>query len=74
MAHTTDAVIYDLATMIVQMIVIPEDDAQLADPSFNPAGMSVLLFPHVPNGNVVALALAALPALLMSPPADDPSA
>lgn len=39
MAHTLNALVYDPATGIVQMAVIPDDDSQLSDPAFNPPGM-----------------------------------
>lgn len=39
MAHTKDAIIYDPNNGCVLMVVIPEDDRQLDDPSFNPLGM-----------------------------------
>ena len=45
MAHTVDAVVYDPTTGYLQMIVIPTNDSELDDPSFNPPGMVQLRVP-----------------------------
>lgn len=47
MAHTKDAVVYDPITGIIQMVIIPDDDAQLADPAYNPPGMRQLRLDRV---------------------------
>jgi hypothetical protein len=47
MGHTVDAVIHD-GTGILWMIVIPDDDRQLDDPSFNPPGGVQIRVPHSP--------------------------
>ena len=56
MAHTQDAIVYDPATNYLQMIIIPDDDAQLADPAFNPPGMLQL---RVPRLSAMAVSLGA---------------
>lgn len=47
MAHTLNAVCFDDAGNIA-MIVIPSDDAQLDDPSFNPTGLTQLRISAAP--------------------------
>jgi len=42
MPHTRDAIVYDPNTLIMQMIIIPDDDDELRDPAFNPPGMAQL--------------------------------
>jgi hypothetical protein len=48
MAHTQDAVIVD-SSGVVHMVVIPDDDAQLSDPAFNPPGHTHLRVPWPPR-------------------------
>lgn len=47
MAHTLDAVIYDPNSLIVYMVIIPDDDRELTDPSFNPPGLTQIKVPHL---------------------------
>ena len=46
MAHTLDAVIVD-ADGAVHMVVVPDDDRELDDPSFNPDGYTQIRVPHI---------------------------
>lgn len=64
MAHTVDAIVHD-GTGILWMIVIPEDDSELDDPSFNPPGGVQLRVPHspVPGADPVIVARALHPHL-----------
>ena len=50
MPHTLDAVVYDPATGIVQMLVMPDDDSDLDDPAFNPPGMVQVRVPVTASG------------------------
>jgi hypothetical protein len=70
MAHTEDAVIVD-ATGVVHMIVIPDDDSQLSDPAFNPAGHTHLRIAHVPARGHVERAAARYPDLNVRHPTPD---
>ena len=54
MAHTVDAIVYDPSTMIIQMIVMPDDDSELADPAFNPPGMTQLQVPALGDAPMLA--------------------
>lgn len=49
MAHTVDAVIYDPDALLLVMQVIPDDDAELDDPSFNPLGLIQVRVAHLDN-------------------------
>jgi hypothetical protein len=72
MAHTQDAVVVD-ATGVVHMVVIPDDDSQLADPAFNPPGHTHLRVSHNPAADPVATASALHPAMnVRMPPAHGP--
>lgn len=62
MAHTYDAIIHD-GNGILCMIVIPDDDKQLGDPSFNPPGWVQLRVPHAVGVDPVLTALALYPTL-----------
>jgi len=58
--HTQDAVIYDPVTGVVQMVVYPADDAELADPAFNPPAAVQQRVPHdVDARNPTATSVAA---------------
>ena len=63
MAHTQDAVVYDPATGLVIMAVIPDDDSQLAQAAFNPPGTQQALVPHVAGSDPIAAAIALYPQL-----------
>lgn len=60
MAHTEDAVIVNAAGE-VQMIVIPDDNSQLGDPAYNPAGLTHLRIPHDDTRSYVEAAAALYP-------------
>ena len=62
MAHTQNAVVVT-EDGIVHMIVIPDDDSQLSDPAFNPAGHTHLRVPHNPAADPVAAAADLHPAM-----------
>jgi hypothetical protein len=74
MAHTVDAVVHD-GNGVLWMIVIPDDDSQLDDPSFNPPGGVQIRVPHsrVPGADPIIVARALHPHLNLrhAPPADD---
>lgn len=63
MAHTQDAVVYDLATGQVLMRVIPDDDAQLAMIAFAPPGSAQVLVPHTDGVDPLATAITLYPQL-----------
>lgn len=62
MAHTQDMLVCD-ASGNVFMIVIPDDDAQLKDPAFNPAGFIAVKVAHDPKADIIAAAAQARPDL-----------
>lgn len=57
MAHTKDAVVIDALTGLVMMLVVPDDDAQLDYPSYNPIGSLQIRVPHQPGvlGSAIAV-------------------
>lgn len=60
-AHTQDGVVYDPATGEVVMVIMPADDSVLADPAFNPPGLTQVRVAHQNGADPVALAQAAKP-------------
>lgn len=63
-AHTQDAVIYDTASGVVRMVVVPSDDSELTDPAMTPPGTAMVRVAHVDGRDQIAAARAIVPSIM----------